>query len=166
MKSEASEHNPFTPPKTSFFPTLLIAVAIAVGGWAVYRFQSADIPVVADQQVEKPKHSSAPSPLPLSPPAPSPAQVEPSTKAGAPAWTRCKVGERVVYSDRGCEGGVAQRNAQNAQASINTVPAWEQKATVVERSRPPQAAQRSASPVAQIAKSEPKQECKDRKSVV
>lgn len=158
MTGEASEHNPFTPPKASFIPTLLIAVAIAVGGWAVVRFQTADLPAVADQQVEKPKHPSAPTSELR--PAPSPAQIEPSTKGAAPAWTRCKLGERVVYSDRGCEGGVAQRNALNAQASISTVPALKQKATAVERPRPPQNAQRATSSVRQAEKSDPKQACK------
>lgn len=159
MTGEASEHNPFTPPKASFIPTLLIAAAIAVGGWAVVRFQTSDLPAVADQQVEKPKHPSAPT-SELRPP-PSPAQIEPSTKAATPAWTRCKLGERVVYSDRGCESGVAQRNAENTQASISTVPAWEQKGALVERTRPLQAVQRSVPPVSRVTKPDPKRECKE-----
>lgn len=158
VKREGSEHNPFTPPQVSFIPTLLIAVAIAVGGWAVYRVQTEDMPASVDHQVESSNHLPAPGPLPL--PVPSHTQIEPLSKTATPAWIRCQVDDRVVYSDRGCEGGVALRNAQNSQASISTVPAWEQSAGVGERSQTQVNAHRSTIPATQMARSDPKWACK------
>ncbi len=125
------EHaNPFTPPPSSTTPTLLIAaalVAVGVAGFWGYTNWMPDGPKTT------PANMTSPGVVSETRTAPAPAlraqiqermRLEAQRQRPEPAktWTRCQVGEQVVYSDSGCGAGVAQRSSADSQAPITAMP--------------------------------------------
>ena len=123
--AQVAEASPFTPPASSATPTILIALAIVVAGVAAvlgYRgwmtggetAKLAPAPVIA--------RTTAPSVVPRAEAAQK-ARLEEQLRQAmrAQTWTRCQVGEQVVYSDAGCGAGVAQRSSADSQAPVTAI---------------------------------------------
>ncbi len=128
--AEVTEASPFTPPASSARTTLLIAVAmVALGVAGFWGYQS----WLQGDSGNKPVPASAPVVAREAPVASAPAlraqiqerlRQEAQRQRAEPAktWTRCQVGEQVVYSDAGCGAGVAQRSSANTQAPVSAIP--------------------------------------------
>lgn len=129
------EHaNPFTPPPSSATPTFLIAAAlVAVGvasvlgyrGWMQDRAEAGPVSLSASAQTPGPVAARVAAPseaLRAEALRKSRLEVQLRQAASSQAWTRCQVGEQVVYSDSGCGAGVAQRSSANSQAPITAMP--------------------------------------------
>ena len=130
------EHgNPFTPPPSSATPTFLIAAAlVAVGvagvlgyrGWVQDRAEAGPVSLSASAQMPGPVAARVAAPseaLRAEALRKSRLEVQLRQAASSQAWTRCQVGEQVVYSDSGCGAGVAQRSSADSQAPITAMPA-------------------------------------------
>lgn len=130
--AQVTEASPFTPPASSTTPTLLIAVALVALGVAGFWGYTKWMP---DGPKSTPANMTSPGVVSETRTAPAPApalraqiqermRLEAQRQRPEPAktWTRCQVGEQVVYSDSGCGAGVAQRNSADSQAPMTTVP--------------------------------------------
>ncbi|QCB47616.1 hypothetical protein [Hydrogenophaga sp. PAMC20947] len=124
--AHTAEASPFTPPASSATPTLLIAaaiVAVGVAGFFGHRAWLED--GTAAQPVPAPVVSpAAPLPDELRTEAMPKERRDEQLRQAMPVqtWTRCQVGEQVVYSDSGCGGGVVQRSSADTQAPVSAVP--------------------------------------------
>lgn len=128
--AQVTEASPFTPPASSTTPTLLIAVALVAVGVAGFWGYTNWMP---DGPKTTPANMTSPGVGSETRTAPAPAlrvqiqermRLEAQRQRPEPAktWTRCQVGEQVVYSDSGCGAGVAQRSSADSLAPVTAIP--------------------------------------------
>ena len=130
--AQVTEASPFTPPTSSATPTLLIAVAMvalgAAGFWGYAKWMP-DGPKTTPANTTTHGHGVGSETRAVPAPALR-AQMQEQMRREAPrqrpepakTWTRCQVGEQVVYSDGGCGVGVAQRSSADTQTPVNAIP--------------------------------------------
>lgn len=121
---------PFTPPPSSAVPTVLIVLALGLmvlagvrlAGW--WPWGTVEVPAsmgaVAEKTSQEPTAEAA-RPAPPTRREPASAGVAP-TDARQPAWSRCEIGGRVVYSDTACQGSVVKSSSETTRAALSVVP--------------------------------------------
>lgn len=130
--AQVTEASPFTPPASSATPTLLIALALvalgAAGFWGYTKWMP-NGPRTTSANTTSPGVVRETRTAPAQPPArhaPTQEAMRPEAQRQRPesakTWTRCQVGEQVVYSDEGCGAGVAQRSSADTQSPVNAIP--------------------------------------------
>lgn len=118
--------SPFTPPDTGSTPTLLIALALTVlivaGLWLSNGRNSRPVEEPpATGSTLAPATAAIPQP-PGQSVRPPPLEVPSPVAAPRPAWSRCDVGGKVVYSDADCPANAVKSTADNTQAALSTLP--------------------------------------------
>ena len=129
MQGNTPEDSPFTPPPARAAPTVLIALALGVLVWAGVRLAGwwplgtvvvpASAGAVTEKTIEEPTAQGARS-VPPTRRQPASAGALP-TDARQPAWSRCEIGGRVVYSDTACQGSVVKSSSDTTRAALSVV---------------------------------------------
>lgn len=117
MRSE--ERSPFTPPAGRKAPVFLVAAALLAVGFAAYRWSDwrateasiataiATVPPTTAGAGREPQYAPAIRPRPEA--------------ASKPAWVRCEINGRVIYSDGACDGATQKSSATTTQAALSTI---------------------------------------------
>ena len=129
MQGNSPGDAPFTPPPSSAVPTVLIVLALGLmvfagvrlAGW--WPLGTVEVPAsrgaVTEKTLQVPS-AEATRPAPPTRREPASAGVVP-TDATPPAWSRCEIGGRVVYSDTACQGSVVKSSSDTTRAALSVV---------------------------------------------
>lgn len=130
MQGNSPGDAPFTPPPSSAVPTVLIVLALGLmvfagvrlaGWWPLGKVDTLPSSSAALQNATQVPATQAVRSAPSTRRPPVSAMAE-SNGAPPPAWSRCEIGGRVVYSDTACQGSVVKSSSDTTRAALSVVP--------------------------------------------